>query len=48
MIFILTSLSALVTAFLIMITVQLIRIEKEIDNATDLVELQVKKLYHHK
>jgi hypothetical protein len=46
MIFILSVLSVLVAVFLIMIAVQLIRIEKEIDMCTDIVELYVKKLYH--
>lgn len=43
--FILSTLSALITAFLIMTAVQLIRIERIISDATDLTDVHVKKLY---
>jgi hypothetical protein len=45
--FILSVLSICIVAFLLMIAVQLIRIEKAIANSTDLVELHVRKLYRH-
>lgn len=43
---ILTTLSILIGAFFVMITVQLIRIEKEIENCTNIVEVYVKRMYH--
>jgi hypothetical protein len=43
--FILSTLSVLISAFLIMIAIQLIRIEKIISDSTDLAEVHVKKLY---
>lgn len=45
--FILSILGLSIVAFLLMIAVQLIRIEKAISNSTDLVELHVRKLYRH-
>jgi len=43
---ILTTLSILIAAFLVMIAIQLIRIEKAIENCTNTVEVYVKKMYH--
>ena len=46
--FILTTLSALITAFLIMIALQLIRMEKVVAECTDIADIKVKKLYGRK
>ena len=46
MFIILTALAILIIAFLIMISVQLIRIEKEIEQCSNIVEVYVKKMYH--
>jgi hypothetical protein len=45
MFFILLCLSTILTSFLIMIVIQLLRIEKTISNSTDSTESYVKKLY---
>ncbi len=44
-IFILSALSALITAFLVMVAVQLLRIEKTISECVEIAEIRVKKLY---
>ena len=43
--FILSVLSCLIGAFLVMIAVQLIRIERILNNCSNLTEMHVKKLY---
>jgi hypothetical protein len=43
--FILSVLSFLVGAFLVMVAVQLIRIERILNDCTNLTEMHVKKLY---
>lgn len=43
--FILSILSFLVGAFLVMVAVQLIRIERILNDCTNLTEMHVKKLY---
>ncbi|MBN1307052.1 MAG: hypothetical protein JXA18_03985 [Chitinispirillaceae bacterium] len=43
--FVLSVLSALIAAFLIMTAVQLIRIERVIEACADIADIKVKKLY---
>lgn len=46
--FILMCLSTLIVALLVMLSSQLIRVEKQISDITDLTEVKVKKLYGKK
>ncbi|NLW31247.1 MAG: hypothetical protein GXY77_07315 [Fibrobacter sp.] len=46
--FIFICLAALLSAFLVMISVQLIRIEKSVSQITEITEIHVKKMYGKK
>lgn len=46
--FVLSVLSALVAAFLIMVALQLLRMERVIAECTDIADVKVKKLYGKK
>ena len=46
--FILSVLSALIAAFLILVALQLLRMERVISECTDIADVKVKKLYGKK